>query len=70
MILVKIIQVLKDQKNIPFFSFLIGMGLIVMLFHKPYVTKNTLSMPLTEIQKQIVKVDNKCFKYIAEDVRC
>jgi hypothetical protein len=70
MILVKIIQVLKDQKNIPFFSFLIGMGLIVMLFHKPYVTKNTLSMPLTEIQKQIVKVDNKCFKYIAEDVQC
>jgi len=70
MILVKIIQVLKDQKNIPFFSFLIGMGIVVMLFHKPYVTKNTLAMPLTELQKQIVKVDNKCFKYIAEDVQC
>ena len=70
MILVKIIQVLKDQKNIPFFSFLIGMGIVVMLFHKPYVTKNTLAMPLTEVQKQIVKVDNKCFKYIAEDVQC
>ncbi len=70
MILVKIIQVLKDEKNIPFFSFLIGMGVVVMLFHKPYVTKTTLAMPLGEVQRQIVKVDNKCYKYIAEDVRC
>jgi hypothetical protein len=27
-------------------------------------------MPLDEVQRQIVKVDNKCYKYIAEDVRC
>ena len=70
MILVKIIKVLKDEKNIPFFSFLIGLGVVVMLFHKPFVTKTTLSMPLGEVQKQIVKIDNKCFRYIAEDVRC
>jgi hypothetical protein len=46
------------------------MGIVVMLFHKPYVTKTTLAMPLNEVQKQIVKVDNKCYKYIAEDVQC
>jgi hypothetical protein len=70
MILVKIIQVLKDQKNIPFFSFLIGMGIVVTLLHRPYVTKTTLAMPLAELQQQIVKVNDKCYKYIAEDVRC
>ncbi len=70
MILVKIIKVLKDEKNIPFFSFFIGLGVVVMLFHKPFVTKTTLSMSLGEVQKQIVKIDNKCFRYIAEDVRC
>ena len=68
--LVKIIQVFKNPRSIPFFSFLIGLGITVMLFHKPYEKRNTLSLPLNEVQNQIVKIDGKCFKYIAEDVQC
>lgn len=68
--LVKIIQVFKNPRSIPFFSFLLGLGLTIMLFHKPFQTRNTLALPLNEVQNQIVKIGEKCFKYVAEDVQC
>ena len=70
MILTKIIQVFKNEKNIPFFSFLFGLGIAVMLFHKPFETKTTLGLPVSEIEKQVVKIDNKCYSYNAEDSQC
>ena len=70
MILARILQIFKTEKNIPFFSFLIGMGLAVMLFHKPIHTKPTLALPVDQVEKQTVKYDGKCYKYVAEDTQC
>ena len=68
--LVKIVQVFKNPKSIPFFSFLLGIGTIIMLFHRPFEKRNTLAMPVGEVVNQVVKIDEKCFKYVAEDVQC
>ena len=70
MMLVKIVQVFKNPKSIPFFSFLLGIGTIIMLFHRPFDERNTLAMPVGEVVNQVVKIDGKCFKYVAEDVQC
>lgn len=70
MILAKIIQIFRTEKNAQFFSFLLGLGVAVMLFHKPIHTRTTLALPVEEIQSKIVQNDGKCYKYIAEDSQC
>lgn len=54
----------------PFFSFIIGLGISVLLFHRNYATIRTLAMPLTDITAKIVKADGKCYKYRVEDASC
>lgn len=54
----------------PFFSFIIGLGLSVLLFHRNYDTHRTLALPLSEIESKTVKVDGKCYKYRVEDATC
>lgn len=70
MILSKIVQIFRDEKAAPLLSFIIGLGVIVMLFHRPFVTNSTLSMPVSDIEGAIVKQGTKCFQYHAEDSQC
>jgi hypothetical protein len=53
-----------------FISFLIGMGLVIMLFHKPILERKTLSLSVKDVIEKIVSIDGKCYKYIAEDATC
>lgn len=53
-----------------FLSFLIGLGIAVMLFHKPFSTETVLSMPLEKVQNTKVRHNGKCFSYKAEDATC
>lgn len=62
------IQVL--ERAAPFFSFLIGLGLAVIVFHRNYVTIRTLGLPLKDATDKVVKVDGKCYRYRVEDATC
>ena len=53
-----------------FLSFLIGLGVIVMLFHKPFTQTNVLSMPLSKVEGTPIRNNGKCFSYKAEDAMC
>jgi hypothetical protein len=53
-----------------FFSFVIGLGISVLLFHRNFVTVKTPALPLKEMIEKIVKVDGKCFRYRVEDASC
>ena len=53
-----------------FFSFVIGIGLAIMLFHQPFKTKPTLALPIEEIEGKVVSFNKKCYKYHAEDSHC
>lgn len=70
MILAKLIQIFRDEKAAPLLSFIIGLGVIVMLFHRPFVTNAVLSVPLSDIEGKVVRQGNKCFEYHAEDSQC
>lgn len=63
-------KLLHDKKSVSFLSFLIGMGLVVLFFHKPYVSKKFLSLPVSEVERKIIKHGDKCYIYISEDVKC
>jgi hypothetical protein len=54
----------------PFFSFLIGLGLSVIIFHRDFLSVKTPALPLKEMVDKIVRVDGKCYKYRVEDASC
>jgi hypothetical protein len=58
------------QRASPFFSFVIGLGLAVILFHRKYDSVLTLAVPIEETTGRIVKADGKCFRYRVEDASC
>ena len=53
-----------------FFSFVIGLGVSVLLFHRSYASFRTPALPLNEMVDKIVRVDGKCYKYRVEDSNC
>ena len=61
---------LKDKATSSFFSFLIGFGVVVLLFHKPYNYKQQLSIPVSKIEGRQVRQEGKCYTYQAEDTLC
>lgn len=66
--MIKILEAIRRAS--PFFSFVIGLGISVLLFHRNFSTIRTLALPLTDITEKTVKVDGKCYKYRVEDSSC
>jgi hypothetical protein len=58
------------QRASPFFSFIIGLGISVLLFHRNFDVMKTPALPLKDMVEKIVKSDGKCFKYRVEDATC
>lgn len=58
------------QRASPFFSFVIGLGISVLLFHRNYESYRVLAVPLEDVNTKTVKVDGKCYKYRVEDATC
>ena len=54
----------------PFFSFIIGLGLAALLFHRDVVTHYILALPLEEIRTKTNRVNGKCYRYRVEDAAC
>jgi hypothetical protein len=52
------------------FSFIIGFGLSVLLFHRNYSVKKEVALPLEEATSRVVKSDGKCYRYRVEDAAC
>jgi len=59
-----------SKETLPLLSFIVGLGVAVLLFHKPFQNKAVLALPVHEIEGKSIKVDNKCYKYHAEDAQC
>jgi hypothetical protein len=54
----------------PFFSFIVGLGLSVLLFHRNFTSIRTLALPLKDATEKVVKSDGKCWRYRVEDASC
>jgi len=66
----RILGIFRSQKSVPFLSFLIGLGIVVMLFHRPIPVRAALSVPASDIEGRVVRHGDKCVKYVAEDAEC
>ena len=58
------------SRGAPFFSFLIGLGIFVLLFHRTYVAEKTPALPLKDMVNKVIKSDGKCYRYRVEDASC
>jgi hypothetical protein len=63
-------RILHNPKGEFFFSFLIGIGFSIMLFHKPVRSQDFLAMDVSEIESKMIRSNGKCFKYRVEDSQC
>jgi hypothetical protein len=65
-----ITEILNNPRSEFFFSFLIGVGLTVMMFHRPILFDRSLAVDPIMLQEQTVKANGKCYKYRVEDSTC
>lgn len=68
--MVEVSKLLHNEKSAGFLSFLIGMGIVVLFFHKPYDSYQFLTMPVASVEGKIVRHGEKCYTYVAEDCLC
>jgi hypothetical protein len=64
-----ITEILNNPKSEFFFSFLVGAGLMIMLFHRPVDSRRSLGIDPNALEN-VVKADGKCYKYRVEDSTC
>jgi len=63
-------EVLKKPEARWFFSFVLGVGLAVLMFHRPQHEMDVSAIPVQELKKIITRVDGKCYRYRIEDASC
>lgn len=68
--MIQITKLLNNPNSSKVLSFLVGMGVMVLLFHKPLELQRTLALSVEEIEGRIVPSGNKCYSYVAEDCPC
>jgi len=59
-----------SKETLPLLSFIVGLGIAILLFHKPFQTRKTLSLPVKDIEGKTIAFDKKCYQYHAEDAQC
>jgi hypothetical protein len=65
-----IAEVLRDEKAKLFFSFIIGFGVAVLLFHRRQTDDMVAALPPNELVKRVVRMDGKCYRFTMEDASC
>lgn len=63
-------KLLKNPQTEGFFSFMIGVGIIVMLFHRPVRSERSLALDPSLFENKNIKADGKCYSYRVEDATC
>jgi len=63
-------KVLKQKLAQKIFSFIIGFGLIVIMFHRPIPQEKRLGLKPAEVEGKEVHSQGKCYKYRVEDCSC
>jgi hypothetical protein len=59
-----------SKETLPLLSFIVGLGSAILLFHKPFQSAVTLSLPVDKVEETVVKIGEKCYQYHAEDAQC
>uniref|UniRef100_A0A6C0ENX1 Uncharacterized protein n=1 Tax=viral metagenome TaxID=1070528 RepID=A0A6C0ENX1_9ZZZZ len=59
-----------SKETLPLLSFIVGLGVAILLFHKPFQNRATLALSLDKVEGTTVEINKKCYQYHAEDAQC
>jgi hypothetical protein len=59
-----------SRETLPLLSFIVGLGVAILLFHKPFQNRATLALPIDKVEGTTVEINKKCYQYHAEDAQC
>jgi hypothetical protein len=68
--MIQVAEILRNPDARYFFSFLIGMGVAILLFHRPQKVWNVPAVPIHEMTERVVRMDGKCYRFRMEDATC
>jgi hypothetical protein len=60
-------EILKRTEANALFSFVIGVGLSVLLFHRVQKQYAMSALPVEELTNTITKIDGKCYRFRITD---
>jgi hypothetical protein len=63
-------SVLKKPEANYFFSFVIGLGLAVLMFHRPQTEVEVSAISPSKIREMVTRVDGQCYRFHVEDASC
>ena len=66
----RVLETLRIPRVKNFMMFVIGLGVAVLLFHRPQMTWDVLAVSLKELDDKVIKQDGKCYRYSVEDATC
>ena len=62
--------VLKKPEANFFFSFVVGLGLAVLMFHRQQSEIDVSAIPPGKIREMVTRVDGKCYRFRVDDASC
>jgi len=63
-------EIVRKPEARMFFSFVVGVGIAVLMFHRPQQEVDMSALPVSEVKMMINRIDGKCYKYRIEDASC
>ena len=63
-------NIYTSPKGAAFFSFVIGLGVAILLFHRPQKVREVSSVPPKEIDRVVISQNGKCYRFRVEDASC
>jgi len=68
--MIQVADVLRNPDSKYFFSFIIGLGVAILLFHSLQTIWNVPAVPLQEMTERVTRMDGKCYRFKIEDASC
>jgi hypothetical protein len=63
-------KIIRRPETIGIFSFIIGFGLMVIIFRRPIPWQRILALNPAAFEGKEIKADGRCYKYRVEDAAC
>jgi hypothetical protein len=56
-------SIVKKPEANYFFSFVVGLGLAVLMFHRPQTEIDVSAIPPGKIREMVTRVDGQCYRF-------